>query len=105
MLLQPVVENAVNHGIFNKEGVGTIKITFSYLSVNELAVEILDDGVGYENTKKKNTQKISSSIILTDRLFFLNQSDKWEILYTTTEAFPNSINKVTKATFSIKKVI
>jgi len=102
MLLQPVVENAVNHGIFNKEENGNITIVFKYLNWNKLGVEIIDDGVGFANTKKPNDRKINSSLILSDRLFFLNQSDKWEITYTTEEAFSEGTDRGNKAIFTIK---
>ncbi|WP_258358651.1 histidine kinase [Moorella sulfitireducens] len=43
--LQPLVENAINHGLLPKEGPGIIKIT-GRLVGNELHLTITDDGVG-----------------------------------------------------------
>lgn len=102
MLLQPVVENAVNHGIFNKEENGTINLYFSYIKPKEFSVEILDDGVGFEKTKKQRNGKISSSVILKDRISILNQSQHWDITYSTVVAFSEASDKGNKATFTIK---
>lgn len=102
MLLQPVVENAVNHGIFNKEENGTINLHFSYINPKEFEVEILDDGVGFEKTKKERNGKISSSVILKDRISIFNQSQLWDIKYTTVVAFSEASDKGNKATFTIK---
>lgn len=104
MLLQPVVENAVNHGIFNKEENGTIRLHFSYINPKEFEVEILDDGVGFENTKKQRNGKISSSVILKDRISILNQSQHWDISYRTVVAFSEVADKGNKATFIIKNL-
>lgn len=45
LLLQPLVENAIRHGIFNKEGPGHVLVT---ISANEsfLSIQVADDGVG-----------------------------------------------------------
>jgi two-component system LytT family sensor kinase len=43
--LQPLVENAINHGLLPKEGPGIIKIS-GRLTANELQLTIRDDGVG-----------------------------------------------------------
>lgn len=53
LILQPIVENAVKHGIFNKEEGGTVKISAKEMDHwIELAVE--DDGVGIEPIKLYN---------------------------------------------------
>lgn len=43
--LQPLVENAINHGLLPKEGAGTVKIS-GRLVGNELHLAVKDDGVG-----------------------------------------------------------
>ncbi|WP_428844933.1 histidine kinase [Calderihabitans maritimus] len=43
--LQPLVENAVKHGITPKEGTGTVKIS-ARVENNELVMSVADDGVG-----------------------------------------------------------
>ncbi len=83
MLLQPIVENAVNHGVFNKLENGLVTINFKKLSTNSYQVEIIDDGVGFENTVKKKFNKKSSSMVLQDRLRYLNEHQNRKIVYIT----------------------
>lgn len=45
LLLQPLVENAIRHGIFNKEGPGHVQVTIT-VDTHLLHVAITDDGVG-----------------------------------------------------------
>lgn len=101
MLLQPIVENAVNHGIFNKVDHGNITVDFKKISNVELVVSIVDDGVGFINTRKEGLRKIKSSNVLKDRLFYLNRSLHWKVTYTTQEAFPKSSDKGNISTFTI----
>lgn len=48
-LLQPMVENALNHGIEPKRAHGTIIISIE-LSQDDLVLQIIDDGVGMDRT-------------------------------------------------------
>lgn len=52
LILQPLVENAVLHGLENKKGIGTVTIN-GFKEGNELIFEIIDDGVGIEAEKVK----------------------------------------------------
>ena len=104
MLLQPVVENAINHGIFNKVSGGRVDINFEHNGNGTLQVEIADNGVGYINTVKPKNDKRRSSDVLEDRLSFLNKTGKWEISYSNKEAFPNAEDRGNITTFIIKAV-
>ena len=48
--VQPLVENAVKHGISKKRAGGTVKIS-TYRTDNAILVEIKDDGVGFDPTE------------------------------------------------------
>ena len=50
MLLQPLVENAVEHGIAPKLGNGTVRIT-AVTTRNRLALAVSDDGVGCDPSR------------------------------------------------------
>lgn len=68
MMLQPFVENAINHGIQNEEKKGLITIDFKLNKVDDLQVEIIDNGVGIKNSinhahEKTNHQSLSLKII------------------------------------------
>ncbi|NQX46375.1 histidine kinase [Paenibacillus tritici] len=48
--IQPIVENAVNHGLMQKEAGGTVQLTVELLP-GSLRVAVLDDGVGMSPQK------------------------------------------------------
>lgn len=50
VLLQPLVENAIYHGIKNKEGPGTITIT-GRLQDDRIRFQVMDDGIGMDRSK------------------------------------------------------
>lgn len=100
MLLQPIVENAVNHGVFNKVENGKVTLKFNQIDEQTIKVKIIDDGVGFENTKtEKNKHK--SSIVISDRIKFLNQTDKWKITYKNEVLSPDLDDKGNQAIFTI----
>lgn len=102
MLLQPIVENAVNHGLFHNEGKGLIKIDF--LKENDLLiVQISDNGVGLKKAKeiKENSIKThisKSTSILRNRINLLNKSKAWHITYSIKE-LNNTSGTIVKLTF------
>jgi len=59
LLIQPIVENAVKHGIFPKEGDGTVEISVSYQD-DEMCIIVKDDGVGMSESKKNNAIGLSN---------------------------------------------
>jgi len=50
MLLQPLVENSIKHGLANKVDGGTIRVR-SYLSEGRLHIVVEDDGLGIPEAK------------------------------------------------------
>ena len=67
MLAQPMIENALEHGLFYKEGSGKIDISFKY-SGNELLFEVEDNGIGLTKAKEKAIPKVdhkSSALEIT----------------------------------------
>ena len=52
LLLQPFVENAIEHGLLNKQGVGHLKIDFSVANNSTLICTIDDDGIGRDESRK-----------------------------------------------------
>lgn len=56
MLIQPFVENSIQHGIFPKSEAGTISISIEERE-NSIFCRIIDDGIGREESmKRKKTQ-------------------------------------------------
>ncbi len=54
LTIQPIVENAIKHGITKKSGGGTVKIS-TYRSDKFFIIEIKDDGIGFEENAILNT--------------------------------------------------
>jgi tetratricopeptide (TPR) repeat protein/cbb3-type cytochrome oxidase subunit 3 len=80
MLAQPFVENAIEHGIFYKQGDGFLSIKIS-LKENRMIYEIEDDGIGLEKSvvlrKKLNANHKSLAITITkERIAAMNSDMK-----------------------------
>ncbi len=86
MLLQPIVENAINHGVFHKKGKGLITLEFQKNKENSYAIIITDDGIGINKASKINNtiskhKEAHSGIVLEERLALLKESKNWDINY------------------------
>jgi ligand-binding sensor domain-containing protein len=55
MMIQPFVENAILHGIKNKEGHGLVSISFG-LKSSTLICEVTDDGIGRQKAAEVNAK-------------------------------------------------
>ncbi|QNL50630.1 histidine kinase [Olivibacter sp. SDN3] len=79
MLLQPFVENAVEHGVKGHPN-GLIELIFER-SNETLEILIKDNGKGFpaEQEKQKNLHKSMSMEILNKRIAELNKIGKWKI--------------------------
>lgn len=75
MILQPYIENAIWHGLMPKEEGGKIDIRIDLQGTEHLLIEIIDDGVGIENSlRNKKGQHQSKGMSLTnERINLLNQ--------------------------------
>ena len=107
MILQPIVENAVNHGVFHKKGNGIVKVRFNYIDASTFEIMILDDGIGINKAREihkrstKNYQSNSSSV-LKERVELLQQSEEWDISYSLEDRSENSDETGTIATLVFK---
>jgi ligand-binding sensor domain-containing protein/two-component sensor histidine kinase len=62
MLLQPFVENSIWHGILPKNEKGSIVIRVSMIDKELIKFEIIDDGIGIEESIKNKQQKSSDHV-------------------------------------------
>lgn len=60
MLFQPIIENAIRHGLRQKKGKGTVAIQVARQS-DELQVVIMDDGVGMSEERVQKMQEALES--------------------------------------------
>lgn len=86
MLIQPLVENAILHGIMPKKEPGTVHLKIAK-DKNHISVEVEDDGVGRSN-KNGNApsgHKSMSTGIVKDRLRLLNRSKNTSVHFKITD--------------------
>lgn len=103
MILQPLVENAINHGLFHKKGKGQVSIQFSCISDTSFKVAIIDNGIGINKAKTMNStikgeNESNSSAVLEERIHFLNQAKLWQVKYTITDRSLNNNESGTNIT-------
>ncbi|MBL4746368.1 MAG: histidine kinase [Flavobacteriaceae bacterium] len=85
MILQPIVENAINHGIFHKSTKGTVHIIFKKIKQG-FRISIVDDGIGINKARQLEQALLKphrshSSIVIEDRLQLLKESKIFDISY------------------------
>lgn len=51
LLLQPIVENSIVHGLLPQKKGGNINIQINKLSDNNLSIDVIDDGIGLDENK------------------------------------------------------
>ncbi|UKT65164.1 ligand-binding sensor domain-containing protein [Pedobacter mucosus] len=97
MLLQPFVENAIWHGIMPKETGGEIHINIKLQDEYSLNIEIIDNGVGIENSlrNKKETHISKGMQLIKERLNLLGQIEAKPIHLKVTQ------NTISGTTISI----
>jgi len=74
LLLQPLVENAMYHGLEPKQGNGTIKLT-GRVEGNDLVFTVTDDGVGMEDVQKTEQGYGIGNVRERLRLYYGEQSE------------------------------
>ncbi len=87
MIIQPIVENAINHGIFHKKEGGKVNVMFKKISNNSYEVIVNDNGIGIVKSKEIKANSFQghdskSSLIFKERIKLLNKSNKWIVSYT-----------------------
>jgi two-component sensor histidine kinase len=77
MLLQPYVENAIWHGLMQKEGEGTITIYISKFDEDLLKISIIDNGIGRKKAaelkSKSATHKSHGLKVTSERIEMMNK--------------------------------
>ena len=80
-LLQPFLENAIEHGFKNKKEAGKVTITISKTN-NSIQYEIIDNGKGFDTSKKStNTHALD---VFKKRIKLLGNGDEKSLLITST---------------------
>ena len=80
MIIQPFVENAIDHGLLPLQGTGNLLVKCEKNKEDMLEISIEDDGAGFSNSKKKSSDHVSKGIQITrDRLRIYDENSKLEI--------------------------
>lgn len=100
MIVQPVVENAVWHGISTIEADGLITILFRMHDEKSLKIIIEDNGIGITNASLQSSRKDSHLRIGMDltrkRLDLISKKMKVKTSIITKEAYPENPNPGTR---------
>ncbi|WP_068613367.1 cache domain-containing sensor histidine kinase [Paenibacillus tuaregi] len=67
LLLQPLVENAMLHGILKRDGIGTIKIEIRQTDEDSLHFTVADDGVGMPDERLQSLRSQLTGSPVQDR--------------------------------------
>ncbi len=76
MLVQPFVENAVEHGVKMKDGPGYVSVAFS-MQGHMLNIKVTDNGPGFKQQETGEHQSLSAQII-TERLALFGRKRKYK---------------------------
>lgn len=93
MIIQPFVENAINHGLYNlKNRTGKLLIHFEYISSIEYVFHIIDNGIGREKAKKyRRKRHISRGLeIINSRVQTINDQNKIKLEIVTEDLFESN---------------
>jgi two-component system LytT family sensor kinase len=86
MLLQPLIENSIKHGLEPRIGGGTVTLRSRILSDGRLLLEVEDDGIGMESEPASDFNAIESETLWTgaangNGIGMRNVRERMEVLY------------------------
>lgn len=80
--VQPLVENAIKHGISKKRGGGTVELS-TWRGVDKIHIIVKDDGVGFDANKPFSEDRVHLGLsIVTDRI---KRMCNGEVMITSSE--------------------
>lgn len=106
LLLQPIVENSINHGIAQrKDDLGKIKLFF-FLQDNNLVCIIEDNGIGIEKSldlkkSQSNSHQSMGNQLLQQRISLIKKIYKINIKMFVEKVAPNTEYEGTKITITV----
>jgi tetratricopeptide (TPR) repeat protein len=83
MILQPFIENSIEHGFKNISHEGLVNISFKLADKN-LNITIADNGQGVKDNEKHKAYPSRAMQIIRDRLYLLNQTQKTNATFALT---------------------
>jgi hypothetical protein len=106
LLLQPIIENALGHGLFHKEGGGLIFILIEE-KAEGLKIIIEDDGIGRAKAAQMKTQTSNSHIsrgleMMKDRISLVNKKGNYRVSLEYHDLIKDTIPLGTRVILNIK---
>ncbi|PHI19457.1 hypothetical protein CEQ90_13125 [Lewinellaceae bacterium SD302] len=107
LLLQPFVENAINHGLFHLKRHGTLTIGMRQDEEERIICTISDDGIGRKaaaELRKKTYRKHKSRAtqIVTERLNIFQRTGETDLQITTEDLYPEREETGTKVVIVVE---
>ncbi|MBP6624983.1 MAG: hypothetical protein KA198_07410, partial [Chitinophagaceae bacterium] len=88
MILQPFIENSIEHGLKENLHHGKIEVSFKLFN-QELHIEIIDNGIGIQTIHKHQHHISRATQIISDRFYLLNLKHHQPYKYTIKPAANN----------------
>jgi tetratricopeptide (TPR) repeat protein len=93
MLLQPFIENAVEHGMHDIQSGGRIEVWYR-MDENLFFMEIIDNGYGMTGRGQHKKRYRSLAFEITrERIALMNRREKTKSTFTITDAFPDEAER------------
>lgn len=104
LMLQPIIENALHHGLRNKQGEKKLHIRFELLSDDALKVTIEDNGIGRKqsaalNAMRTNHQSFALASI-EERMALLREKNSMMIDFYIEDKYENEVPTGTTVVFN-----
>lgn len=91
MIIQPFLENAIEHGFASINYVGQIKLNIK-VKASELIIQVLDNGIGFVESDMSKNNHISRAIQITkDRLYLISKGSKNKTGYFIKNIEPHGV--------------
>jgi sensor histidine kinase YesM len=109
MLVQPFIENSIEHGFKHKKGKGNLHISF-VLNDEHIRLEVEDDGIGRDKAqeilfKQNKDHRSMATTITLERIQVLNKKLKKKITLDIQDLKNDNDEPIgTKVTFEIPAV-
>lgn len=98
LLLQPILENAIWHGLKFQENNPELRILFHLNQNQELIVQISDNGPGFNNSNQSEEHLSKGNQLITERIDTLNQQFQKQV--ASIEIFSSKSGTTVTFTFS-----
>lgn len=100
LIIQPIVENSIRHGIIEGTGSGTVVITVSRLNSSEVSISIEDDGIGITT---ETIEKIHNDSMKENKIGITNVNNRLKHIYGKGITI-EQLHKGTKISFTVNNI-